>query len=127
MFNKKIDEILLFHQNKLNCAINLLLKRNSLFELIYNLSEKKLEMLKNYINKNLKFNFIVCLKFSAEVSILFISKKNRTLRLYINYRELNIICIKNKYLILLIIEILNQLFKTKMFIKLDFQKIYNLI
>ena len=39
--------------------------------------------------------------------ILFIKKKNRLLKLYINYKKLNVISIKNKYLILLILKILN--------------------
>ena len=41
--------------------------------------------------------------------ILFIKKKNKLLRFYINYKKLNVIFIRDKYLILLILEILNQL------------------
>ena len=41
--------------------------------------------------------------------ILFIKKKNKLLKFYINYKKLNAISIKNKYLILLILKILNQL------------------
>ena len=42
-----------------------------------------------------------------EISILFISKKNKELYLYIDYRDLNKIIIKNYYLFLLINKILN--------------------
>ncbi|KAF2184482.1 hypothetical protein K469DRAFT_579683 [Zopfia rhizophila CBS 207.26] len=41
--------------------------------------------------------------------ILFILKKNRKLRLYINYRYLNKAIVKNHYLILLILELINKL------------------
>ena len=61
------------------------------------------------------------------VFILFIKKKNDFLQLYINYKSLNIIFIKNKYLILLIFKILNHLIKVKVFIKLNLRRVYNLI
>ncbi|KAF2187393.1 DNA/RNA polymerase, partial [Zopfia rhizophila CBS 207.26] len=41
--------------------------------------------------------------------ILFILKKNRKLRLYINYRHLNKATIKNYYLILLILKLIDKL------------------
>ena len=54
-------------------------------------------------------------------------KKDRTLRLYINYRELNNITIKNNYLLLLILELQDRLQKTKWFIKLNILGAYNQI
>ena len=59
--------------------------------------------------------------------ILFIKKKNSFLQFYINYKNLNIIFIKNKYFISFISEILNCLIKVKVFIKLNLKKVYNLI
>ena len=59
--------------------------------------------------------------------ILFIKKKNSFLQLYINYKSLNVIFIKNKYSILFVFEILNYLIKIKVFIKLNLREIYNLI
>ena len=50
--------------------------------------------------------------------------KDRILRLYVNYRSLNKIIIKNRYTLLLINKILNYLSKIKYFIKLDFKDIY---
>ena len=43
------------------------------------------------------------------MSILFIKKKDGLLKLYINYKKLNVIFIRDKYSILLISKILNQL------------------
>jgi len=59
-----------------------------------------------------------------EVLIIFIFKKDDILRLYINYKGLNIIIKENKYLFLLIIEILDYLNKAKRFIKLNLIEIY---
>jgi hypothetical protein len=56
--------------------------------------------------------------------MLFIFKKDNKLYLYVNYRGLNIIIIKNRYPLLLITEILNRLYGFKIFIKLDFKDTY---
>ncbi|PSN64805.1 hypothetical protein BS50DRAFT_498251, partial [Corynespora cassiicola Philippines] len=53
-----------------------------------------------YINKNFKKKFIRELTLEAEYIIIFISKKNRSLQLYIDFKKLNNIIIKNKYLLL---------------------------
>ena len=58
------------------------------------------------------------------VFILFIFKKNEKLRLYMNYRELNFVIIKNRYLLLLIIKTLNRLNDLKYFNKLNLKNIY---
>jgi len=56
--------------------------------------------------------------------ILFILKPNKIIRLYIDYRGLNKITIKNYYLLLLVSEILDRLFRAKIFIKLDLRDAY---
>ena len=56
--------------------------------------------------------------------MLFVSKKNNDLKLYVNYRELNKIMKKNRYSLLLINEIINRLVKIRRFIKLDLKDIY---
>jgi len=77
----------------------------SAFKLIYLLSEKEHKTLQKYINKNLKQEYIRPLTLPAEYPILFISKKNEKLWLYVNYCQLNNIIIKNCYLLLLISEL----------------------
>ena len=67
------------------------------------------------------------MKIIIEFFILFILKKDRKFRLYINYRKLNIIIIKNKYLLLNIEELQNYLIGVKWFIKLDLRGTHNLI
>ena len=64
---------------------------------IYALSYTQLEILKNYLDKNLKKDFIWEAKTAVEFLILFVPKKDEKLRLYVDYKKLNIITIKNKY------------------------------
>ena len=64
---------------------------------IYILFYTQLEILRNYLDKNLKKDFIWKTKIIIEFLILFVSKKDGKLRLCVDYRKLNIIIIKNKY------------------------------
>ena len=80
-----------------------------LFNLLYNLSKYELSVLKDYINKNLESGFITRSKSPAGTLILFIKKKNGTLRLCVNYWGLNTVFIRNYYFIPLILEILDHL------------------
>ena len=83
IFLKKDADQILLH-NEQNYKINI--KNNKLnFELLYNLSASKLQMLCRYISNNLIKNFIKSSSSSAEVLILFIKKKDELLQLYINY------------------------------------------
>ena len=63
----------------------------------------------------------------ADVSILFVFKKNEELRLCVNYKELNAIIIKNRHSLSLIIETLNRLCEAKRFIKLNLKNAYHRI
>ena len=64
---------------------------------------------------------------SAGYPILFILKKNNGFRLYIDYRKLNDIIIKNKYPLSNIAELQNRFSKIIIFTKLNLRKTYNLI
>ena len=52
-------------------------------------------------------------------------KKNKELRLCINYKRLNAIIIKNRHSLPFIIEILNYLCEAKRFIKLNLKNVYH--
>ena len=80
---------------------------------IYTLSYTQLETLRSYLDKNLKKDFIQEVKIIVEFFILFILKKNKKLRLCVDYKKLNIIMIKNKYLLLNIGKFQNHLVETK--------------
>jgi hypothetical protein len=72
---------------------------------IYLLSKRELEILKKYINENLVKGYIKPSKSLARFTIFFVSKKDRKLRIYVDYRKLNDITIKNRYTLPLIYEI----------------------
>jgi hypothetical protein len=58
---------------------------------------------------------------------LFVKKKDKTLRLCINYQPLNAVTIKNKYLLPHIDVLFDQLVGAKVFSKIDLQSEYNQI
>ena len=127
VFSEAAEDILPPHREDLDHAIDL--KANALppFGPLYNLSEKELTTLKDYIDKNLANGFIVRSKSPAGAPILFVKKSDGSLRLCVDYRRLNAITVKNKYPIPLVSEILDRLKKAKRFTKLDLRGAYNLI
>ena len=80
---------------------------------IYILFYTELEILKSYLDKNFKKSFIREAKIIVEFPILFILKKDKKLKLCVNYKKLNIITIKNKYLLPNIEEFQNRLSEIK--------------
>jgi hypothetical protein len=71
---------------------------------IYSLSERELEALREYIEKNLVKGYIRSLKLPARYPMLFVPKKDGKLRMCVDYRKLNDIIIKNRYTLPLIHE-----------------------
>ena len=63
----------------------------------------------------------------AGYPILFVPKKDRKLRLCVNCRQLNDIIVKNRYLLPLILELKDRLYKAKYFTKLDLRNRYYLV
>ena len=83
---------------------------------IYSLGPVELETLKTYIKANLASGFIRPSKSPAGAPILFVQKKNSSLRLYIDFQGLNNLMIKNCYPLPLIGESLDCLGRAKRFI-----------
>ncbi len=100
-------------------VIEIISNRDFLFDFIYNLSTTNLKILKNYIDEYMKKNFIIKFLSFAKIFILFVKKTNDKFCLYVNYKKLNEIIIKNRYLLFFINENLNKLFEAKIFIKLN--------
>ena len=92
---------------------------------IYSLGPVELETLKTYIETNLANGFIRLFKSPAGTPILFNWKPHRSLRLCVDYRDLNNITIKNQYPLPLIGEFLNQLARAKKFTQLDLTNAYH--
>ena len=95
------------------------------FEPIYSLGPMELETLKTYIETNLADGFIRPFKFPVGSLILFDRKLNKSLCLYVDYWGLNNITIKNKYLLPLIGESLDQHGQAKQFTQLDLTNAYH--
>ena len=90
---------LLEHIEINNHPINLLDNKQLPYGPIYSLRPVELEMLKTYIKANLASSFITSSKSSANAAILFIRKKDDSLRLCVVYQGLNNLTIKNRYLL----------------------------
>ena len=105
-------------------TIELVDEKQSSHNSIYSIFEIKLKILKVYLDKYLANKYIRFFKLSIDISILFIRKKNDSLRLYINYKDLNTIIIKNKYSLSLIKKNLNRLNCAKRFTSLNLTTIY---
>ena len=122
--NKDETYKLLKHE-LMNHVIELKKNKSFSYDLIYFLSKSELKILKKYLNKHLKNNFIRFFQSFVEAFILFVKKKNDSLRLCVNYKIFNNLIIKNKYFLSLIDESLNRLNKTKMYIDLNLTATYH--
>lgn len=91
---------------------------------IYPLSQKELQVLRQYIDENVKNGRIRPSKSPAGAPILFVPKPDGTLRLCVDYRGLNKVSVKNRYPLPLISEILDRLARAKIFSKIDIQDAY---
>jgi len=105
--------------------IQLLKSKTSIFEPLYDMSQDELRVLKKYLKDNLVKNFIQASSFLAISSILFVKKSSEELRFCVNYRDLNVMTVKNRYSLSLIREILDRLTKIKYYIKLDIIAVFN--
>jgi hypothetical protein len=125
VFDKMKTNELLKHDSQ-NHEINTKNKMSS-FESIYNLFVIELEIFKDYLDEFLIKEFIVSSFSSTKISILFVKKSEDDLKFCVNYKKLNAITIKNRYLIFLMNQLLNRLSDVKKFIKLNIQTAYNFI
>ena len=122
-FDSKNAKTLFEHENK-DHIIDLMFGAKSSYEPLYILFETELNVLRNYLLKNLTLNRIRKSTNRANASMLFVLKKNDSFRLCVDYKRLNALIIKNKCSFLLINETLNRFVSAAYFIKLDFKNAY---
>ena len=108
-----------------NHPIDLLNNKQPLYNPIYRLGPVELEMLKTYIKANLASGFIRSSKSTAGALILFVRKKDGSLRLCVDYQGLNNLTIKNHYPLLLIGKSFDRLGRAKRFTQLDLTNAYH--
>ncbi len=92
---------------------------------IYSLGPVELETLKAYIENNLANGFIRPFKSPARAPILFDKKLNGRLRLFVDYRGLNNLTIKNWYPLPLVKESLDRLGRARHFTQLGLINTYH--
>jgi hypothetical protein len=92
---------------------------------IYNLSQRELQLLREYLKKALERGWIRESKSPAGAPILFVPKADGSYRLCVDYRGLNAITIKNRYPLPLISELMDRLSHAKIFTKLDLRDAYH--
>ncbi|GAA5907915.1 hypothetical protein JCM5296_006131 [Sporobolomyces johnsonii] len=92
---------------------------------VFSKATVELEVLADYIQKNLRSGFIRPSTSPIGAPILFIKKKDGTLRLCVDYRKLNSVTRKNRYPLPLIDETLNRLSGAAYFTKLDLRNGYH--
>ena len=97
------------------------------FGLLYNLSNTELAALRGYLDDALAKGWIQYSTSPAGAPILFVPKKDGGLRLYIDYRGLNKVTVKNRHPLPLISETLDRLNGAKHFTKLDLKDAYHRI
>ena len=95
--------------------------------LIYSLSQAELHALHDFIDKNVKTEYIRSSCFSHGAPILFICKKDSSLQLCIDYRGLNKISQKDKYLLPLLTDLLDAPQKARIYTKIDLRYAYHLV
>jgi len=91
---------------------------------LYSLSETELTALREYLADALEKGWIRRSKSSTGSPILFVPKKDGSLRLCVDYRGVNRITIKNRYPLPLIGEMLDRLQGAKIYTKMDIRDAY---
>ena len=94
---------------------------------VYNLSERELEILKDYLQDAEAKEWIRRFTSPAEAPILFVLKKDGSLRLCVDYKRLNRATVKNRHPLPLISETLDRLSGAKIFTKLNLKDAYHQI
>jgi hypothetical protein len=94
---------------------------------IYSLSAVELETLREFIDENLAVGFIRPTRSPCGAPVLFVKKKDGSLRLCVDYRGLNKITRKDRYPIPLIADLLDAPKRARIYSKIDLKHAYHLV
>ena len=118
LFSEKTTAKLPPHRN-FDHAIDITEGKQPPFGPIYSLSQKELEVLREYMDRMIVQGKIQPSKCPAGAPILFVPKPNGKLRLCVDYRALNDVGIKNRYPLPLMNQLRDRVAGAKIFTKLD--------
>lgn len=94
---------------------------------LYKMSSEELEIVKQYLQENLDTGFIEPSTAAWAAPVMFVRKKDGSLRFCIDFRAFNNITKKNKYPIPLMEETLARISRAKIFTKLDIRQAFHRI
>ena len=105
--------------------IELIDERSSSWSRLYHMSDHKLQKMKNYLIEHLNKDFISSSSASYASLILFIEKKDDSLRFCVDYRKLNALIKWNRYSLSLIDETLAHIQESKYLTWLNIIAVFN--
>jgi len=94
---------------------------------VYSLSQTELGALRTFIDEHLSYGFIRQSTSAHGAPVLFVRKKDGSLRLCVDYRGLNKISKKDRYPLPLISDLLDSPSKAKIYSKIDLRHAYHLV
>ena len=94
---------------------------------VFGISRKQATVVKKYINNIFKKGYIKPSILLYTAPVLIVKKLDRNLRVYVDYRALNSLIIKNRNILPLIREILSRLYKAKIYFKFNIIAVFNKI
>jgi len=100
-------------------------EKTSSWSRLYHMSDYKLQKMKNYLIEYLNKNFISFSSTSYASFILFVEKKDGSLRFCVDYRKLNALTKRNRYPLLLIDETLARIQGSKYLTRLNIIVVFN--
>ena len=121
-FNENVEKFSFYEMQNHVIKLN---DNDSSYELLYNLLTLKLKAFWEYLDNALTKRWIKHFINSAEVLILFVSKKNESFYLCVDYCVFNKVIIKNKHVLSLINETLNYMMRVQIFSKIDLKDVYH--
>jgi hypothetical protein len=131
VFDKTSMDVLPPH-GAYDCRIDIEPGQHPPFSPIYPLSEPESQafsdliaenLAKRFITENLAKRFITESASPAGAAMLFVKKKDGSLRMCIHYRGLNAMTIRNRYPFPLVNELLDRLRSAKIFIRIDLRSV----
>ncbi len=115
----------LFSHRFYDHKIELTDEKTSSWSHLYHMSDYKLQKMKNYLIEHLNKSFISFSSISYASLILFIEKKDDSLRFCVDYRKLNALIEWDRYFLLLIDETLAHIQDSKYLIQLNIIVVFN--
>jgi len=105
--------------------IELIDERTSSRSCLYHMSDYKLQKMKNYLIEHLNKDFISSSSASYASLILFVEKKDDSLRFCVDYRKLNALIKRDRYFLSLIHETLARIQDSRYLIRLNIIVVFN--